>query len=517
MIPVRKQLINALAEWGSCSGIPRSYQTRPRVAAKQEHHYRDFGSRSLALPIFGVVQLTHVKSPNFGVTMSFRLIKQLAWWIVIILPPVCFYYLLMESVSSIPFLDDYNSILSFLLHWKEDHGFQHVVRILFWQHNEYRLMFENAIVSAQYAMRGHTDIKALCILGDLFVLPIFGALLLIWKTGQASGTSTAIVFAPASYLLFQLQYYSAVNDATTSLQYLPVILFALLSCYLITRKDALSFSGALCCLALSIASSGNGFFLLPIGCIMFIQNKGYERLIVWLATGAAMSLIYFSHGYNFHKTEGGTRGLLSGFAHFSPTFAAAFLGSTGTTSRPVPAIALGILLLVVFVIATKDRLFASNPALYYSMLFFIVTAMAVSGLRSDYGAGVPTALGSRYRIFSVTMVILTYFYLAGKYRDIQWNRAFARAIPVALWITLLGFTIASDWAGEKQLLMKRQRLEFALMRWYRHEPPLPMTSEGADDYTARMASLGFFEPIEPTLSSSIHEGIYRLPQLPGQH
>lgn len=449
--------------------------------------------------------------------MSLRFIKQLAGWMVIILPPFCFYYLLMRSVSSIPFLDDYNSILSFLLHWKQDHGFQHIVRILFWQHNEYRLMFENAIVSAQYAMLGHTDIKALCILGDLFVLPIFGALLLIWKAGEASRASTVIAFAPASYLLFQLQYYSSVNDATTSLQYLPVILFALLSCYLITRKDALSFSGSLCCLVLSIASSGNGFFLIPIGCVMFIQSKGYKRLIVWLATGAVMSLIYFSHGYNLHATEGGTRSLLSSFAHFSPAFAAAFLGSIGTTSRPLPAVALGILLLAAFVFATKDRLFASNPSLYYSMLFFIVTAMAVSGLRSDYGVGVPTALGSRYRIFSVTIVILTYFYLAGKYSDIQWNRAFAVAIPAALGIILLGFTIASDWAGEKQLLIKRQRLEFAVMRWYRHEPPLPETSEGADDYTAVNARKGFFEPIEPTLSNSIHEGIYRLPQLPGQH
>lgn len=230
-----------------------------------------------------------------------------------------------------------------------------------------------------------------------------------------------------------------------------------------------------------------------------------------------MALIYFSHGYSTHVTEGGSRGLLSGFAHFSPAFAGAFLGSTGTTSRPVPAIALGVLLLAAFVLATKDRLFATDPALYYSMLFFVVTAMAVSGLRSDYGAGLPTALGSRYRIFSVTMVILTYFYLARKYRDIQWNRAWARAIPVALWIILLGFTIASDWAGEKQLLIKRQRLEFAFMRWYRHEPPLPVTSESADDYTIRMAKMGFFEPIEPTLSNSIHEGIYRLPQLPGLH
>ena len=487
------------------------------VAAKWERCCRDFVSSSFALLSFGAVQFPRDKFPKFGVIMSFRFVKLLAWWILITLPPFCFYYLLMKSVSSIPFLDDYNSILSFLLHWKQDHGFQHIEQILFWQHNEYRLMFENAIVSAQYAMLGHTNIKALCILGDLFVLPIFGALLLIWKAGEASRGFTSFAFAPASYLLFQLQYYSSVNDATTSLQYLPVILFVLLSCYLITRKHALFFSCSICCLVLSIASSGNGFFLVPIGCIMFLQNKRYRKLIVWLVTGAVMSLIYFSHGYNRHVTEGGTRGLLSGFAHFSPAFAAAFLGSTGTTSRPIPAIALGILLLIVFVLAAKDRLFAKNPALYYSMLFFVVTAAAVSGLRSDYGAGVPTALGSRYRVFSVTMVILTYFYLAGKYRDTQWNRVFARAIPIALWIILLGFTITSDWAGEKQLLIKRQRLEFALMRWYRHEPPLPVTSEGVDDYTTRMARMGFFEPIEPTLSSSIHEGIYRLPQLPGRH
>lgn len=125
--------------------------------------------------------------------MSLKSMKQPARWALIILPPICFYFLLMKSVSSIPFLDDYDTILSFLLRWKQDHGFQHIEQILFWQHNEYRLMFESAIVSSQYAILGHTDIRALCILGDLLVLPIFGALLLIWKAEKPHGHSLSLL------------------------------------------------------------------------------------------------------------------------------------------------------------------------------------------------------------------------------------------------------------------------------------------------------------------------------------
>ncbi len=440
---------------------------------------------------------------------AFRLVA----WIAIAIPPIFFYVLLSKSLTSLPFLDDYGAVLSFLLKWNQEHGLQHLVQIVTAQHNEYRLMFESAIFGAQYSVLGHADLKALAVLGDLLVVPILGVLYLIWREDGYS-REAILLFVPASWLLFQLQYASTLNCAMAPLQNLAVILFALLSCYLAAKPGALAFAASICSLILSIASSGNGLFMIPIGCIMFLQRREYPRLAIWFAVSAVMCFLYF-HGYSLHAAQTHTdHNVLSSFKHLSPAYGAAFLGSIAATTNPVPAILLSIVLLAVFIAATRDRLFESNPALYYSMLFFFVTGLAVSGLRSD--AGLITALGSRYRINSVVIVILTYFYLIDKFRHSisRWKQPTAITVVSLAGLVLIGFNLASDRAGNKLLLTRRHKLEAAMLRWERNEPPPPFVGADPSDYTAKNEKMGYFEPVEPTLSDSIREGIYRLPQLP---
>jgi hypothetical protein len=448
--------------------------------------------------------------------MGSRRWNRIVRWVLFLLPPTAFYIFLFRSLSSIPFYDDYDSVLAFLLRWQHEHGWQHVVEIVHWQHNEYRLMLESAVFGTQYALLGHTNIKALCFLGDLVVIPLCIVLFWIWRDRERGAAEmSALAFLPVPYLLFQLQYASSLNNAMAGLQNLPILLFALLSLYLASKKGRAWFAASLACLVLTIASSGNGMFLVAVGALMLAQRREFMRLAVWFMTGGAMCVIYFTGGYNSHLS-GRNASILSCFGHLSAGFSAAFLGSICTGANPIPAIVLGIFLAGVFVVATWEKLYLRHPSLYYSMLFLFVTAVAVSGLRSDYGSGLRTALGSRYRINSVIIVILVYFYLADRYRSIAGGKTVRTLTPWILGVLLAGFVVGSDWAGQKQLLIRRQRLQDALLRWERHEPPAPVEAVESGDYTAANAEKGFFNPVEPTLSQAVAAGIYRLPKLPEQ-
>ena len=163
-------------------------------------------------------------------------VRKALLWCAVLIPPIAFYIALARSLSGLPFGDDYPTILGYLLQWKTGGWIQHIVQIVTFQHNDYRCMIENAIVGAQYELLGHADLKALAILGDLLVIPLFGVLYLIWRESGWPREYTLLAFVPVSFLLFQLQYEGTLNFATSGLQCIPVVLFALLTCFLAPKS-----------------------------------------------------------------------------------------------------------------------------------------------------------------------------------------------------------------------------------------------------------------------------------------
>lgn len=436
------------------------------------------------------------------------IVKKASVWFAMLIPPIVFYALLAKTLMSFPLQDDYHAILGFLLQWKGKRGFGRIVEIVSFQHNDYRCMFENAIVALQYTVLGHTDLKALSILGDLCVIPLFAVLYLIWRECGRPLDYRLLAFVPVSWILFQLQYESTLNFATSGLQCIPVLMFALLTCYFAAKAGKLAFLGAIVSLLLSIASYANGLFLIPVCSILFLQRREFKRLAVWCLVGAISCLVYF-YGYNFAAESASTHMdniVLGILGRFSPIYATAFLGSIAAIRNPLPAIVLGITLVGIFAFATRDRLFARQPALYYSALFILVTGLAVSGLRSSYGLA--SALGSRYRINSTLLFILLYLYLADKFYGIHVRPIALKISAVALGVLLVGFTLESDRAGEKLLLAKRRAVEVEMLRWQQHDSRRPIDPAFPGDFTAVNEVNGLFDPIEPFFSDSIREGIY---------
>jgi hypothetical protein len=322
------------------------------------------------------------------------------------------------------------------------------------------------------------------------------------------------MFIPVSWLLFQLQYESTLNLPTPSLQFLPVMFFALLTCWLAPKPGLLAFQCTLLSFLLCVASCSNGLFLIPILALIYIQFRAFKRLAVFCALSAFTSIVYF-HGYNFASEMQNTHAsnsVVSIFQHFSPRFAAAFLGSIASIRDPIPAIVFGIALTALFAFATFDRLFIRRPAIFYSCLFILITGLAVSGLRSNFG--IVAALGSRYRINSTILLILLFLYMADRFYGVSIRPLILKTGACTAALLLIAFTYESDRTGEKLLLAKRHAVELEMLRWESHDTRHIIEPAFRGDFTAENERNGLFDPIEPYLSDSLREGIYQLPELP---
>src|ERR1700751_3390409 len=107
--------------------------------------------------------------------------EKATFWGLICLPIVTFYILLSRELVNLPFLDDYSAILDFLNQWTKLHSaHEKVLGVLIAQHNEYKIMFANAIFVMQYAMLGRVNFVILAVLGNLFVLFLFAVLYKMW-------------------------------------------------------------------------------------------------------------------------------------------------------------------------------------------------------------------------------------------------------------------------------------------------------------------------------------------------
>ena len=444
-------------------------------------------------------------------------LKRIFVWILILIPPITFYVLLARSIDGLPIGDDYGAILGFLLKLKQESGFQRFIEVFSHQHNEYRLMFENAIVASQFAILGHTDLLALKILGDLLIIPLFCVMYLIWRAFGRPADYTLMAFVPVSWLLFQLQYEGTLNYTMAGLEIIPATLFAVLTCYLASRESRVAFVASLFSLALCVGSNGNGLFMIPVGAILFLQRKEYRRLAAWCCTSASAAFVYF-HGYNFltpSAANAHSKGVIMALLqHLNVAYALAFVGNNAAILNPWPAVFFGVVLISVFILATHDRLFSRNPALYYSALFFFVTAAAVSGLRSSHG--MPTALNSTYRLNSTALLVLLYLYLADKVYGIRLRPFLLKASVGVVAVLVLAFNVESDRGGDKVLLLKKYRAETSMSRWMRHEPRPSMTELIPDDLTAGRETVDSFWPdsFGTILPDCIREGIYKLPELP---
>jgi hypothetical protein len=446
--------------------------------------------------------------------------KVLVAAVVVALPAILFYGILFRKAVNVPLNDDYEALLDFL---NQVAKFRSVSArasyFLASQFNEYKLFFAHAVAWLQLTLFGHIDLRVLSALGNASVLLLA---ILLWKMFLPDHKNLArrmAFFVPVSYLIFQLGYAATLNWAMPSLQNLPVLVFSLGTIYFLVRGTQWTFCGALLGLILAVAASGNGLLVIPIGVVILALSRRYTRMLIWLVISVGCVAAY-AYRYNLMSSQSRIHhSILETVIRPRPLYVIAFIGNALAFPpllgryHPLEVLAsllLGILLCAFFVALARRGYARRNPTVCYCVLFLLLTAVGVAGLRSDLGIG--QSLDSRYVIYSALLMTFAWFAIVEEilqHQNVPLSRNHIFLVAVAG--TVL-FCLCMDYWGWFYLEGRNRAIVFG-MAAYEHSlssgtsvgPILPYPGQGV-----RADELERHAPV--ILRQSIKLGIYRPPE-----
>jgi hypothetical protein len=445
--------------------------------------------------------------------------KGLVAAVLVALPAVLFYGILFRHASKIPLDDDYEALLDFLNQMAQlKSASSRASYFMAAQFNEYKLFFGHAVAWLQFSFFGQADFRVLCAIGNGFVLLLAILLWIMFLPGHKNLAHRTAFFIPVSYLLFELGYAETLNWAMPSLVNLPVLVFSLGTLYLLMRGSRRAFWSALVGLILAVAASGNGLLAIPIGLVILARSRQFMRVMTWLIISAGCVAAY---AYRYNPMSSQSRiphSVLEAALRLRPLYMIAFLGNAAAfpsllgRHHPLEVVLglfLGLLLCAYFIVLMWRGYPRRSPTVSYCVLFLLLTAVGVAGIRSDLG--ISQSLDSRYVIYSALLLIFAWFSIVEEilqHQDLPLRRN--RMFLVAVFGAVLFCLIMDFWGWF--YLEQRNRKNVLGMATYELSvstgssvgPILPLPGQGA-----RSDELEKRAPI--ILGQSIKLGIYRPP------
>ncbi|HEV2575774.1 MAG TPA: hypothetical protein VGU25_01070 [Acidobacteriaceae bacterium] len=408
--------------------------------------------------------------------------------------------------TALPIIDDYHAVLAFVSELHSRRGLARVLAVISFQHNDYKLIFEHAIIALQYGLSGHVNLGVLAALGNLFLLPI-GLFYFPQFLPELSLERRLLLFLPISLLLYQLTYAELLDWTMSVLQNVAVVPFSLACLYFLTRnRSRSSFAWACVFGLLACLTSVNGFLVALVGGVILITRRWLPALLMWGLTFAVGAVGYLYH----YTTLPHARPSLLSALLFIPTF----VGSAFETMhrRPIPfaAFFIGVFLLAVAIHAVRNSYYKRRPFVMAVVTWVVLTAVMVAFGRA--AMGVNQSLSSRYKIYCALMLAFAYQYGAESCLERQLlSEPARRRLFAIILVVCTCFALAADAEGFI-FLKKRRMLEYQGVAWYlqspmRHSPdfPSPDPPSSAFDRTSE----GVFARTQ--LTSSLADGDYHLP------
>jgi hypothetical protein len=432
----------------------------------------------------------------------------------IVAPAALFYDILFSHLTNLPdYWDDYDAVLQFLNQMVQERSAAgRALWLLAAQHNEYKLFFLHGLAWAQFALLGHTNFVQLCVLGDMSVLVLALLLWSMFLPEQKDLGKRLAFFVPVAWLLFQLGYWETLNWAMASLQNLWVIVFSFAAIHCFLRPSRGGYASALLLYVLAIASSGNGFLVFPVGLLIFTARRQLARAGGLLATTAVCIAAYAYH-YDIHSSQ--AREHASVFAtllDLRPGYSLAFLGNAGALRGAAPSfvgfcIALGLGILMIFVLLARRGYARRNPAVACCVLFILLTALGIAGVRSD--AGMRSSLTPRYTIYGGLSLIFVWTGLAEEFVQHRKETLLNNSPYLAVVFASVFFGLCMDEVGYRDLSQRNQKLAMGMASFERSP------TSGSDDVP--MPPLYGVKPpnqeLRAILNESIRLGVYVPPKV----
>ena len=374
-------------------------------------------------------------------------------WFVVLLPPALYFYFVYSYSLNLPFADDFTN-LSQAIRFFQSANFNEAFSSLFALGNGHRTAFTRFIYILSHALFGEIDFRILILIGNIPLVVLLYLFFNLLKVPR----SNLLYFIPISTLLFQLQFWKNMTWAASSIQHQYILLFTGLTFYFLSKKSNPGFYTAFFFAIVSVFTLASGWVTIFLGWLILLIHKRYQQSSIWAVGALLLGFFYFK---NFHSTTNIFAGIQSfdGFKNFL-MFYSAFLGSALSPVNIYIAAGFGIILSFYLCYLTWDKYFERNITVFMFMVYIFLNAIIVAMARSDLG--VENVFAPRYKVVSVTLIILVYMSLAERFSSsINKFRGFvAIGILISAFIYFLTFK-----PGKFNLETKNKSLRWLTNQW----------------------------------------------------
>jgi hypothetical protein len=347
--------------------------------------------------------------------MKFRA-SNILFSLFLLIPVIVYFRVLDFYAVNIPKWDDH-ALKMFLLEYISASTFSEKLAALVKQHNEHRIALTRLIAWIDYSVVGKLNYRHLMLAGNILLL---GVPLVWWKV-LAQNKKPFYVLLPLPFLWLTLAHWENMYWGMASIQNFGVVTLAVTSIYFLSRPSLAPFFLSIVAFIAAIATSGNGLILLPIGSALVFIIKDRKKQILWHLLCIPIAVLYFT---NFSsppytpESKASIAELAKGYMAFLGSFAEAFpVGNHfGIT------IVMGCILFLVAIsiaIASFLRLLRNRypnkneksvDIFCLGVLVFILGTGAIV-VFGRAGFGLEGLITSRYKIYSLLLVMTVYLYI----------------------------------------------------------------------------------------------------------
>ncbi|KAA6440155.1 hypothetical protein FEM33_05980 [Dyadobacter flavalbus] len=359
-----------------------------------------------------------------------KYIRPFIWLFIAFLCTGTLFYYTFKSAINVPFIDDYNGLIDFIIQYAKAESIQKKIHFIFRQHNEHRIAFARLIVLLNYYISNSISFRHLALLGSINLIIIAG----IFSIEAYKVRKNLLAIVPVILLTFNFQHINNLLWTTSSLQNIGVIALACLTIWLLTKENTFFQFSGLVFAFLTNFSSGSGPVIWLVVLLIAVAKGNITKCFIALLISICSLFLYF---HNYHITLTSNTSLTEKFFNL-PEVIFGVIGGTFDIQEKEnylwPVLA-GFILTAIFSCCLW-RMGISNLRKNPAMLFLLGAFAFGFLLAMTIGVGRSSYIENRYKIVSTLCLLATYnsVLVYSTYRENIVRINFINAVCLGLWL-----------------------------------------------------------------------------------
>jgi len=338
--------------------------------------------------------------------------------ILIILLPVVIYFTAWDYYAiNIPKWDDH-ALKAFIEEYAGAGNWKGKVLALFKQHNEHRISLTRLIAWIDFSAFGTLNYRHLMLAGNVLLLGVIP----LWYIILRKNKKPLSALLPVPFIWLTLAFWENMYWGMASIQNFGVVTLVLWTIYLCINTNQFLFALSLVLAWVTVLTSGNGLFVLPIGALLLFLLQNRKRFALWIINSGAAIFCYFNWYNRESVSNPESKATILELGKGYMAFLGSFAESIPVADHFKACFLLGIVLFLVAISiasATIFRILRNKYTVKFeritdlfclgTVLFVLGTALIV--VYSRAGFGLEGLMASRYKIYSVLLLIVAYLYV----------------------------------------------------------------------------------------------------------